>query len=190
MTRVRLFVRSSRLTAYVPKVEQIHMKPFRTMSSSSNTRRMPHVVREPVSSRVDHIDRSAAVRAFVDALFELTLADWLDAGRRVLAERTSTIEHDATRARLSAAVESARLAVAAWEVCDALETAAYVACPHPENLTRATRRRFAAAHAAAEDMAVAILVGDELARGDRAILFAAFSPAASSRRDRSPAPTA
>jgi hypothetical protein len=139
-------------------------QPLRTMSSSSN--------------------------AFVDGLAELAIADWLDIGCRMQDDDVFAVERHAARARLEAALESGRLALAAWHVRDAVETVAYLACDGARCLSPTSQRHLALARAAAEDAALTMLVGDELSCEDRGILCAAFNPAERSRRDRSPAPIA
>lgn len=115
-----------------------------------------------------------AVSCFVDRLSELPLDDWLDIGRSL--QTTSPSADRATAlALLEAIIAINHLDVAAWNVCDALETSAFLASRGPGRWTSADRRAFSAAHLAAEVAALALLARDGLPPRDFAALVAPFA---------------
>jgi hypothetical protein len=99
----------------------------------------------------------ALSKAFVEGLCDLPLENWLAIGRAVMAIRTSAGYADAWSA-VERAIAKRDLALAAWHMRDEIETIAYVVSHVGAPLSRANRPAFAAAHGAAEDAALALLV--------------------------------
>ena len=116
-----------------------------------------------------------AVDTLVDRLCDLPLAAWLVIGHAVIADRVGASARAVAFARLETAIASRGLQIAAWHVRDAVDTAAFTAASGITHWTRANHRAFAAAHAAAEDAALALLVGDALSAPDRRVLAAPFT---------------
>jgi hypothetical protein len=126
--------------------------------------------------------------AFLAQLEEMPRAWWLAVGARALAAGAAGAT-DAARVRaagaLAAVLGRERLAVDAWLLRDAVETAAQLAAcddPAPPRTRRrpsapctdAQRRALAAARAAAEQAALAHLARPWLARADFVALLAPF----------------
>ncbi len=76
---------------------------------------------------------------------------------------------------MNASVAHNGLGLAAWHVRDAVETIAFLKSRNNPNLSRSDRRVFAAAHAAAEDAALATLTRQHLSAQDFAVLCAPFA---------------
>lgn len=117
---------------------------------------------------------SAHVNAFVDRLVELPIGEWLAIGRRQIDAATAAMQHATAFAILEATIGVRGLGVAAWYVYDAVETSAFLATNSVSQWTAGERRVFSAAHAAAEDAALALLARDKLAPEDFATLVAPF----------------
>jgi hypothetical protein len=128
----------------------------------------------------------SSVDAFVDRLAELTLDQWLDVGHRLVTNQETLALRSTSWAIMDATIADRRLGLAAWHARDAVETMAYVASAAAPRLSRRDRRLFAAAHAAAEDATLAVLVRGHLSPQDFAVLCAPFDSTAtfgfSSRR--------
>jgi len=75
---------------------------------------------------------------------------------------------------LGATINGRGLAVAAWYACDAIETSAFYAS-RAKRWTPSDRRAFAAAYAAAEDAALALLARQFVPAADCATLVAPFA---------------
>jgi len=118
----------------------------------------------------------AAVNAFADRLAELPLSEWLAVGRTLVEDPSIYAHRETPYAILETTVNDRRLGVAAWYVRDAIETSAYYASQPMKRWTSAERRAFAAAHAAAEEAALAILARVHLGAEDFAALCAPFAP--------------
>jgi hypothetical protein len=118
----------------------------------------------------------AAVNAFADRLAELPVLAWLTVGRTLIDDPFAYAQRETPYAILEATINNQGLAVAAWYVRDAIETSAYYASRSIIKWTSKERRAFAAAHAAAEDAALAILVRPHLGDEDAAALCAPFAP--------------
>lgn len=116
----------------------------------------------------------AAVNTFADGLAELPVSAWLDAGRSVMSAASRVASRSTSYAILEATINDRGLAVAAWYVRDAIETSAFYASRSVNRWTRVDRRAFAAAHAAAEEAALALLARAFLSAQDLAILSAPF----------------
>jgi hypothetical protein len=127
-----------------------------------------------------------SVDAFVDRLAELTLDQWLDVGHRLVTNQETLALRSTSWAIMDATIADRRLGLVAWQARDAVETMAYLASAAAPRLSRRERRLFAAAHAAAEDAALAVLAREHLPREDFAVLCAPFDSTAkfkfSSRR--------
>jgi hypothetical protein len=115
----------------------------------------------------------AGVNAFADRLAELPVLAWLTVGRTLIDNPSIYARRETPYAILEATINDQDLAVAAWYVRDAIETSAYYASHSIVKWTSKERRAFAAAHAAAEDAALAILAQEHLSAEDFAALCAA-----------------
>jgi len=115
------------------------------------------------------------VLPFIDVLADLPTSSWLDIGRSALADTSQLTARSTARAILDAIAAEHKLAVAVWYVCDALDTAAFVARRRGARYTRAERRLFDAAYEAAEDAALAILVQPYLPAAAFTALCAPFA---------------
>ena len=117
----------------------------------------------------------AAVDGFADRMAELPCSSWLAVGRPHIENASRLSLRAAPRAILEATINDAGLALAAWYVRDAIDTSAYYASIPVRRWTSAERRCFAAAHAVAEDAALALLTRAFLASEDFDILCAPFA---------------
>jgi hypothetical protein len=117
----------------------------------------------------------AAVNAFADRLAELPMADWLTVGRTLIDNPSLYAHRETPYAILEATIANRGLSVAAWYVRDAIETSAYYASRPMTRWSSKERRAFAAAHAAAEEAALAILARAHLADEDVSSLCAPFA---------------
>jgi len=113
--------------------------------------------------------------AFVDRLADLMPTQWLDVGDRLVTNQDAFALRSTSRAIMDATIADRRLGLAAWRVRDAVETIAYLANHAAPGLARGDRRLFAAAHAAAEDAALAVLTREHLAAEYFAGLSAPFA---------------
>lgn len=104
-----------------------------------------------------HEPALAVVKAFTEQLSDLTLESWLAIGRAVMAARSAT-RYVSAWSSVEQAIAKHGLALAAWHVRDDIETIAYLACHSGAPMARLNRPVFAAAHGAAEDAALALLV--------------------------------
>jgi hypothetical protein len=100
---------------------------------------------------------------------------WLAVGRTLINDPSIYALRGTPYAILEATINNRGLAVAAWYVRDAIETSAYYASHSITKWTSKERRAFAAAHAAAEDAALAILARPHLGAEDAAALCGPFS---------------
>jgi hypothetical protein len=116
----------------------------------------------------------AAVNEFADRIADLPLAAWIDAGRSVIADRSSLEPRSTAFAILATTINDRGLAVAAWYARDAIETSAFYASQSATRWNPGDRRAFAAAHAAAEDAALALLARNFQSVADRGVLCAPF----------------
>jgi hypothetical protein len=114
-----------------------------------------------------------AARSFAERLADLPAGAWLELGRALLRDRLLNPPRATASAILGATINGRGLAVAAWYVCDAIETSAFYAS-HARGWTPGDRRAFAAAHAAAEDAALALLARRFVPVADWATLIAPF----------------
>ena len=121
-----------------------------------------------------------SVDAFVDRLAELTLDQWFDVGHRLVTNHETLALRSTSWAIMNATIADRRLGLAAWHARDAVETMAYLTSEAAPRLSPRARRLFAAAHAAAEDAALAVLVREHLPPEDFAVLCAPFDSTAAS----------
>jgi hypothetical protein len=117
----------------------------------------------------------AAVNGFADRLAELPLLAWLTVGGSLIDSPSTYARRETPYAILEATINNRGLAVAAWYVRDAIETSAYYASHSTVKWTSKERRAFAAAHAAAEDAALAVLAHEYLNAEDFAALCGPFA---------------
>lgn len=120
----------------------------------------------------------AEVNAFADHLAELPVSVWLDVGRTLVDDFSIYARRATPFAILEATIHDRGLAVAAWYVRDAIDTSAHYAASTMPRWTRRERRDFAAAHAVAEEAALALLARSHLSDEDYSTLFAPFEPLA------------
>lgn len=121
----------------------------------------------------------AEVDVFVDRLAELPIDVWLDIGRSLLGDSSTVGQRATAFAILEATIGTHGLGLAAWYTRDAVETSAFVASKSVSRWTSEDRCIFAAAHAAAEDAALAVLARDKLATRDFDLLVVPFASLAS-----------
>ena len=117
----------------------------------------------------------AAVNAFADRLADLPASAWLAVGRSAMANGSFYELRATPFAILEATINDRGLAVTAWHVRDAIDTSAYYASAPMRRSKSAERRVFAAAHAAAEEAALAILARPFLPSEDFDVLCAPFA---------------
>lgn len=128
----------------------------------------------------------ADVDVFVDRLAELPIDVWLDVGRSLLGHNSTVGQRATAFAILEATIGAYGLGLAAWYTRDAVETSAFLASKSVSRWTSEGRCTFAAAHAAAEDAALAVLARDKLAARDFALLVAPYASFAPVDGKRSP----
>lgn len=131
------------------------------VSRRARTGRLPLPKRVTELTPVD-VPALAPVDVFVDRLAELPMAAWLTVGRALIADRTGEYARAKAFAILEETIGSHELEVAAWYVRDAVETSAFLASAPMSRWTSEERRAFAAACAAAEEAALALLARDHL----------------------------
>jgi len=115
----------------------------------------------------------AVAKAFIERLCDLPLDSWLAIGRAVVAARSKTAYASAWSS-VENAIAKRDLGLAAWHVRDDVETVAYLASHSGAPLSRGNRPVFAAAHGAAEDAALALLVQSSISSADLELLCAPF----------------
>ncbi|HEV8445373.1 MAG TPA: hypothetical protein VGQ44_01075 [Gemmatimonadaceae bacterium] len=106
-----------------------------------------------------------AVRSFAERLAELSPSDWVEVGNSLLRDASAHATRATASALLVSTINGRGLDVAAWYACDAIETSAFYVS-RPSCSTPSDRRAFAAAHAAAEDAALALLAREFLPASD------------------------
>jgi hypothetical protein len=116
----------------------------------------------------------AAVNAFADRLADLPLSSWLAVGKSLVDNPTAYAHRATPFAILEATINDRGLAVAAWYVRDAIDTSAHYASHTTTRWTSRDRRAFAAAHAVAEETALALLARPHLSADDYSALCAPF----------------
>ncbi len=140
---------------------------------SSFPRRLPL---PPHVALLTELQESALVqtKAFVERLADLPLESWLAVGRAVTGHRASDAYASAWTA-VEQAIAQQKLGFAAWHVRDDIETLAHLTIRSGAPLLRRDRPLFAAAHGAAEDAALALLVREHVSPAHVALLCAAFA---------------
>ena len=102
------------------------------------------------------------VDAFLHRLVDLPLAHWLAIGEALVADREYVPVRQRAWDKLESDLNDRRLGVAAWQVRDAVDTAAHIASRESHHWLSHDRACFAAAHGAAEAAALALLARDQL----------------------------
>jgi len=97
-----------------------------------------------------------SVSAFIDGLVELPVSSWLTIGRELMADREGLAVRQAAWTDVEEAIAAHSLALAAWEVRDALETAVCLVSRAVQRWSRDERCQFAATHGAADAAALAL----------------------------------
>ncbi len=120
------------------------------------------------------------VNPFIDRLSELRVSQWVAIGQTVSQDHSGTAARSTAWEIVDATIAHRQLGIAAWHVRDAVETVAFLALRSAPPLSRSDRRLFVAAQAAAEDVALALLVHGRISEQDLKTLctpFAAYAPA-------------
>lgn len=112
--------------------------------------------------------------AFLDRLSELSVADWIGIGRSLIADRDALLVRQRACALLEAAIPDHRLGVAAWEIRDAIDTAACLV-RSARGWSRDTRGFFASTQRAAEAAALGLLARGHLPADAVAALTTPFA---------------
>ena len=128
-------------------------------AGTSLRRRATLALLPPLSSELPATTEAAldAAMRFMDRLVELRLRDWLAVGRRLIADREGLAVRQRAWMEVDAAIGAHGLALAAWHMREALETAAFLVSQTASRWTREERRQFAATQGAAEAAALALL---------------------------------
>ncbi len=156
-----------------PRVSDgVPMSPALLRRMRTGKLRLP---REVAELTPDDQPALAAVNAFADRLAELPVLAWLTVGRALIDDPSIYTQRETPYAILEATINDRALAMAGWYVRDAIETSAYYASHSIVKWTSIERRAFAAAHAAAEDAALAILAQEHLSAEDFAALCGPFA---------------
>jgi len=141
--------------------------------------RLPnHARRLPLPPNVTQMTEAqepalALANVFIERLGDLPLDSWLAIGRAVIAARSATAYASAWSS-VERAIAKHDLGLAAWHVRDDVETIAYLASHSGAPLSRLDRPVFAAAHGAAEDAALALLVHSTIPPADLELICAPF----------------
>lgn len=99
---------------------------------------------------------------FAGGLLALEVFQWLAIGRHIIADRTGLAVRQSAWVAVERTLDAERLALTAWEVRDALETAAYLVSRRACRWTPERRRQFAATQGAADAAAMALLARGHL----------------------------
>lgn len=118
--------------------------------------------------------RVVAVHAFVERLAELPCETWLSIGEALMLRETDVSPRAAALSRLQHVLDEHHLLVRAWQVRDAVETAAWLVSHRHRHWSHRDRCAFAATHSAASAAALALLARARLQPGDLATLTAPF----------------
>jgi len=159
------------------------IRSFRS-STTTESARLVHRVRSPRTAEpeanVPLGDTASCaydpkLAAFLDRLLELSVVDWIRIGRSLIADRDALLVRQRAWALLEAAIADHRLGVAAWEIRDAIDTAACLATRGARGWSRDTRGCFASTHGAAEAAALALLARGHLRADAVAALTTPFA---------------
>ncbi len=151
--------------------EVVPMSPAVLRRMRTGRLRLPPEVAEATSQQEPAL---GAVNAFADRLADLSGWAWIAVGRTLMKDPSAYAMRATPYAILEATINDRGLAVAAWYVRDAIETSAFYASQTMARWTPSDRRAFAAAHAAAEEAALALLAREFLPATDRDALCAPF----------------
>jgi hypothetical protein len=159
--------------------------------ASAAPARRPHVGRLLLPRAIAPLTPSekpplADVDAFVYRLVELPFSEWLAIGQSVVSDRSGIPVRRSAWALVDAAITKQGLAVAAWYVRDAVDTAAFLVSRRVPSWPRDGRRMFAAAHGAAEAAALALLARAHMSLESLSILCAPFGNPLDELRHRAP----
>jgi len=108
-------------------------------------------------------------------LAELPPAEWLSIGRSILSDPDTLLVRRALWPVVDAIIDRRNLRLAAWYVRDAIDTAVLVATGGMSGWSRDNRCACAAAHAAAEGAALALLAQEFLECEAVTLLLAPFT---------------
>jgi hypothetical protein len=133
---------------------------------------LPSTVADMVVGEGEAIER---VDRFVDELLELTRPMWLEIGKEVVERGRDGGAWTTACAIVSAVIAHRGLSIAAWYARDQVETSVYLAARPNEPASSLERKLIAAAHGAAEQAALAILVQPWLDARDFATACDIFS---------------
>ena len=100
--------------------------------------------------------RADGVSEFLDGLLELPVASWLRIGRELMADREGLTVRRAAWSELEEAIGMNDLTLAAWNTRDSLDTVVCLVSRTMPRWSRDERCQFAAAHGAAEAVALAL----------------------------------
>ncbi len=98
------------------------------------------------------------VNRFIDALAELPCAEWLAIGREIMADKSGAARRAVAWAIVNAVLADRGLLVSAWYALDGVETAVCHATHSRCRTSLKERKQIAAAHGAAEQAALTLLV--------------------------------
>lgn len=116
------------------------------------------------------------VEQFIDRLGALLLPSWLLIGRTLLADPFGADVRQSAWCEVEAAIAAHCLALGAWHVRDALETATFSLTRTASGWTRLERCQFAAARHAAIGAVLALLVRPHIVPRTVQVLCAPFAP--------------
>jgi hypothetical protein len=116
------------------------------------------------------------VSEFLDRLLELPVASWLTIGRELMADRQGLAVRQAAWSDVEEAIGTHDLALAAWQVRDALETVVSLVSRAVPQWSRDERCQFAATHGAADAAALALQARAHVRPDVVRILQSPFAP--------------
>jgi len=128
-----------------------------------------------VSSTQDGASRGQEAHAFIDRLAELSPGAWLEFGRELALDPVAVARCRQARIALDSILADSALSIAAWRICDAIETLLFLTRRCSGNWTREQRRLAALAHHGAECAALAMLSRDHLDGETMGALIGIFS---------------
>jgi len=128
-----------------------------------------------VSSTQDGASRGQEAHAFIDRLAELSPGAWLEFGRELALDPVAVARCRQARIALDSILADSALSIAAWRICDAVETLAFPTMRCSGKWTREQRRLVALAHHGAECAALALLSRDHLDEASAGALIGRFS---------------
>lgn len=150
----------------------------RSESGTSPRRRVPVIPLPPLGPGPAAPAETGldSVSEFLDGLLELPVGSWLAIGRALMAAREGLAVRQAAWSDVEDAIGTHDLALAAWDVRDALESAVYLISRRVPRWSREERCQFAAAHGAAEAAALALLAREHVRPEVVRILCSHFAP--------------